>query len=163
MTIKMRQALALLLAAAVLFLVVAVGLVLVNVATDDHTLLRVPSAATTPALASGYLYTSSSAVRFLQVTSDAHGKVSGIAFGTLANSDSSVSFYRSTFSGTISGAHLVLAFAGVGAATDTATLSDGGQVLTIEALGTNSQIQDNVYHAATIADYNAAVKALQGH
>jgi hypothetical protein len=161
MTLKMRQALALLLAAAVLFLVVAVGFVLVSVATEDHTLLLVPSP--TPALASGYLYTSSSAARFLQVTSDAHGKVSGIWFGTLANSDSSVSFYRGTFSGTISGAHLVLAFAGVGAETDTATLSDGGQVLTIEALGTNSQVQDNVYHAATITDYNAAVKALQGH
>lgn len=140
--------------------ILALGVALVGCSTPLTHLAAVHPTAT-PKAASGYLYRTASSATYIRILQDTNGHISGLWYGAIKNTDGTVSSYQGSISGTISGTHVVISFTGIGADTDTGTLSADTQTLTLQYLGTNGQLVSAIYHAATVADYNAAVAALK--
>jgi hypothetical protein len=111
----------------------------------------------------GYLFTDATGVAFVQFTDDANNHLSGSWQVVVVNSDQQITSANVGFTGSKNGSHVTLTFSALGFATNiTGTLNS--DTLTLQLPDTNTgYITTNVFHAASIQQYNAAVALLRQH
>jgi hypothetical protein len=106
----------------------------------------------------GYLYTSTSEVAFIQWTEDSGHHLNGTMQDVLASPDDSVNSTTEAFTGVHDGSNISITFSGLGP-TLSGTLD--GNTLTLTVPDQNGLLATDVFHLASVQEYNRAVTALR--
>lgn len=108
----------------------------------------------------GYLLKSNTNVTFIQFTEDQNDHLTGSLQSVYGTSDETVHSQSAAFTGIRNGAQLSLTFSALGfSATVQGTLD--GDTLTLQMPDQNGYVATDVFHAASVSDYNTAASQLR--
>jgi len=108
----------------------------------------------------GYLWSNSAAVAFIQWTEDTNHHLSGTLQSVSATSDNTVKSTSAAFTGVRDGSSISITFSALGFSSTFAGTLDGA-VLTLSVPDQNGLIATDVFHTATVQNYNDSVAALR--
>lgn len=108
----------------------------------------------------GYIWSSSIEVDFIQWTEDSNQHLNGTLQSVSAMSDSTVKSMTAAFTGVHEGSSISITFSEIGLST-TLTGTLNGDTLTLSVPDQNGLLVTDVFHAASVQDYNTAASALR--